>query len=68
MIDACEANVSVMRQCQLLNISRSCFYYKPKPIAAEDLKLMRLIDEQYLKTPSWGSRSMRNHLRRLGFI
>jgi putative transposase len=67
MIDPCEANVSVMRQCQLLHISRSCFYYKPRPIAAEDLELMRLIDEQYLKTPSWGSRSMRNHLRRLGF-
>jgi len=56
-----------MRQCQLLNISRSCFYYKHKPIAAVDLEMMRLIDEQYLKTPSWGSRSMRNHLRRLGF-
>jgi len=28
---------------------------------------MRLIDEQYLKTPTWGSRSMRNHLRRLGY-
>ena len=27
---------------------------------------MRLIDEQYLKTPTWGSRSMRNHLRRMG--
>ena len=33
----------------------------------EDLELMRLIDEQYLKTPCWGSRSMRNHLRRLGY-
>jgi len=32
-----------------------------------DLELMRLIDEQYLKTPSSGSRSMRNHLRRLGY-
>ena len=66
MIDP-EANLSVMNQCQLLNISRSSFYYKPKPIKAEDLQLMRLIDEQYLKTPSWGSRSMRNHLRRLGY-
>ena len=28
---------------------------------------MRLIDEQFLKTPTWGSRSMRNHLRRLGY-
>lgn len=33
----------------------------------EDLELMRLIDEQYLKTPCWGSRSMVNHLRRLGY-
>ena len=66
MIDP-ESNLSVMNQCQLLNISRSSFYYKPKPIKAEDLQLMRLIDEQYLKTPSWGSRSMRNHLRRLGY-
>lgn len=67
MIDPCEPNASVMRQCQLLHISRASFYYKHKPIAAEDLELMRLIDEQYLKTPSWGYRSMRNHLRRLGF-
>jgi putative transposase len=66
MIDPCEPNLSVMSQCQLLNISRGSFYYKPKPIKAGDLELMRLIDEQYLKTPSWGSRSMRNHLRRLG--
>jgi len=50
-----------------LNISRSSFYHKPRPIAAEDLELMRRIDEQYLKTPCWGSRSMRNHLRRLGY-
>jgi len=67
MIDPSEYKLSVMSQCQLLNISRSSFYYKPKPIKAEDLQLMRLIDEQYLKTPSWGSRSMRNHLRRLGY-
>jgi len=50
-----------------LNLNRSTYYYKKKPVKPEDLKLMRLIDEQYLKTPSWGSRSMRNHLRRLGY-
>jgi putative transposase len=59
--------MSISCQCQLLSINRSSFYYQPKPIKAEDLKLMRLIDEQYLKTPTWGSRSMRNHLRRLGY-
>jgi putative transposase len=52
MIDPSEPDLSIMRQCQLLNISRSCFYYKPKPMAAEDLELMWLIDEQYLKTRS----------------
>jgi putative transposase len=50
-----------------LNLNRSTYYYKKKPVRPEDLKLMRLIDEQYLKTPSWGSRSIRNHLRRLGY-
>jgi len=67
MIDPSEPNLSIVSQCRLLNISRSCFYYKQKPIKAKDLELMRLIDEQYLKTPSWGSRSMKNHLRRLGY-
>jgi putative transposase len=67
MIDPLDPELRIMRQCQLLNISRSTFYYKHKPIKAEDLELMRLIDEQYLKTPSWGSGSMRNHLRRLGY-
>jgi putative transposase len=67
MIDPSEPTVSVMRQCRLLNVSRSGFYYKSKPISAEDLKLMRLIDEHYLNHPCAGSRSMRNHLQRLGY-
>ena len=62
-----ESNLSVANQCRLLGVSRSSFYYKPKPIKAEDLELMRLIDEQYLKHPASGSRSMRDHLRRLGY-
>ncbi len=67
MIDPSEPSLSIVKQCRLLNINRSSFYYRPKPVKAEDLELMRLIDEQYLKTPTWGSRSMRNHLRRLGY-
>ena len=67
MIDATDPKMSVFRQCRLLSLNRSTYYYKNKPVKPEDLKLMRLIDEQYLKTPSWGSRSMRNHLRRLGY-
>ena len=67
MIDPVHQNLSVLRQCRLLNINRSTYYYKKRPIKPIDLKLMELIDRQYLKTPTWGSRSMRNHLRRLGY-
>ena len=57
---------SISRQCQLLSLSRSSFYYAPVPISAEDLELMRLIDEQYLETPTFGSRSMVRHFWRQG--
>jgi len=57
---------SISRQCRLLGISRSSFYYVPRPMDSEDLELMRLIDEQYLKTPFFGSRSMARHFRRQG--
>jgi putative transposase len=51
----------------MLGICRSSRYYKRRQrVQSDDLKLMRLIDEQYLKNPSWGSRSMRNYLRRQG--
>lgn len=67
MIDAADQNLSISRQCRLLNINRSTYYYKKRPIKPIELKLMELIDRQYLKTPTWGSRSMLNHLRRLGY-
>jgi putative transposase len=67
MIDASEPKMSVANQCRVLHVSRSSFYYKSKPMSAQDLALMRLIDEHYLKNPCSGSRSMRNHLRRLGY-
>ncbi len=66
MIDPWESKMSVANQCRVLNVSRSSFYYKGKPMSAEDLELMRLIDEHYLNHPCAGSRSKRNHLRRLG--
>jgi putative transposase len=67
MIDPDNKNLSLSRQCRLLKLNRSTVYYKKRPIKPIDLKLMKLIDKQYLKIPSWGSRSMRNHLRRLGY-
>jgi putative transposase len=67
MIDPEDPGVSIVRQCSMLKITRSSFYYRRKGIKAEDLKLMRLIDEQYMKTPVYGSRSMRYYLQRLGY-
>lgn len=58
------SKISVSSQCHLLSISRFSVYYVPKQIPQRDLDLMRIIDEQY---PFYGSRSMRNHIRRLGW-
>lgn len=54
------------RQCELLGIARSQLYYEPVPESETNLRLMRLIDEQYLKTPFWGSRNMTAFLRGQG--
>jgi putative transposase len=48
----------VRRQCELLGLSRSSLYYEPGGEAAEDLRLMRRIDEQYTARPFYGSRRM----------
>jgi putative transposase len=50
----------------LLGLARSTAYYRPQPETEEDLCLKRLIDEQYLRTPFYGSRKMVVHLRRAG--
>ena len=56
-----------MRQCKLLGISRSSLYYQPVGPSDEELTLLRLIDEQYLKTPFYGSRRMVAHLAQQGY-
>ncbi len=48
--------MSVRRQCELLGLSRSSLYYEPGGEVAEDLRLMRRIDEQYTACPFYGSR------------
>ena len=46
------------RQCDLLGLNRSSLYYEPADEASEDLRLMRMIDEQYTVRPFYGSRRM----------
>ena len=60
------ADLSITRQCELLEISRSGFYYAPAGDSEANLLLMRLIDAQFLETPFYGSRQMTRHLARLG--
>jgi len=50
--------LSIVRQCELSGLARSSFYYTPAGDSAEDLELMRRIDEQYTRTPFYGSRRM----------
>jgi len=67
MLEPRDSKLSLSQQCRLLSISRSSLYYKPCGVKTGDLELMQLIDEQYLKTPFYGSRSMTHHLKRQGY-
>ena len=66
MIGRDRPELSLSRQCEILAISRSSFYYTPKGESPENLALMRRIDELYLKYPFYGSRQMVRQLRRAG--
>jgi putative transposase len=68
MIEPRHPRLSVARQCELVSISRSGFYYQPAGETPLNLALMRLIDEQFLETPWYGSRQMARHFRREGYM
>ena len=68
-IDANDKKLSISRQCELLQLPRSS-YYRPRSSLVEDadnLELMRLIDEEFLRHPFYGSRKMKVYLSRRGF-
>src|SRR5262249_33759959 len=58
LIEVGHPELSVRRECALLGLNRSSFYYAPAGETPEDLRLMRLIDEQYTACPFFGSRRM----------
>lgn len=64
MIDTGHPKLSVAKQCELLSLPRSTYYHRPKPTPAEDLALMRVIDETYLAFPFFGTRQMTRWLQR----
>ena len=67
MIDP-EHDLPIKQQAEVLGISRSTVYYEPRPISAEDLWLMRRIDELHLNYPFAGSRMLRDLLWQQGLV
>lgn len=67
LVDASQSSPSISRQCQLLGLSRSSYYYEVRGESEENLKLMNLLDEQYTKAPFYGSPRMTAWLRREGY-
>ena len=59
--------LSIRRQCKLTGLNRGTYYYQPAKETPLNLTLMRLIDEQYLKTPFYGYPKMTKHLRQQGY-
>nr|VFK01738.1 MAG: HTH-like domain-containing protein [Candidatus Kentron sp. H]VFK02157.1 MAG: HTH-like domain-containing protein [Candidatus Kentron sp. H]VFK05332.1 MAG: HTH-like domain-containing protein [Candidatus Kentron sp. H] len=67
MVEPGHPQLSAAKQCLLMGVSRSSYYYQSQPVDSEELMLMRLIDEQYTRTPFYGARRIAEHLRRLGY-
>jgi len=66
LIQSNHAEISVTRKCELIGLHRFSYYYQPVGESEYNLELMRLIDEQYLHTPFFGSRQMTDWLRLAG--
>jgi putative transposase len=60
-------DLPIMRQAQLLDLSRSAVYYRPQPTLVADLALMRRIDALHLEHPFAGARMLRDLLRQEGY-
>ena len=67
MIEPDHPHLSIARQCDLVGLARSSYYYSAEGETAENLHLMRLLDEQYTRTPFYGVRRMTVWLRQQGY-
>ena len=66
MIEKSNTEISISRQCGLLGLHQSSYYYEPVGESEYNISLMRLIDEQYLRTPFFGVPQMTRYLKNLG--
>ncbi len=67
LVDPAEPALSIVAQCQFLKVARSTLYYRPVAVGAEELTLMRRMDELHLAYPFYGSRRLAATLRREGW-
>jgi putative transposase len=67
LVEPGHPEISLRRQCELLGVNRSGLYYQPCGESAENLRLMRLIDEEYTRRPFYGSRRMMQWLHEHGY-
>lgn len=67
MVDPAHEALSINEQCNLLSLARSSYYYQTIRPSAEELEILRLIDEIYLDTPVYGSRRIRVVLMEQGY-
>lgn len=68
MIESGHPTLSIRRQCDLVGLNRASFYYQPGTETPFNLKLMRVIDEEYTRTPFYGYRKMTARLQQLGYV
>ena len=68
MVERDNKTIAVARQCELLGLSRSSYYYGSSRDDEYNLELMRLLDEQYTKVPFYGVRRLTAWLRARGYI
>ena len=66
LVQPSHEQLSIARQCELLGLPRSSYYYAANPPSERDLRQMRLIDEEYTRRPVRGSRRMRDYLEEQG--
>ena len=68
LIEFNQPDISITKQCKLLSLSKGALYYEPIKMSSFNLKVMELIDRQYLKTPFYGSRKMVIFLDSEGYL
>lgn len=66
MIIAVENDLPIARQCELIQLARSTYYYDPVPESELNLRLMKMIDQQYIIAPFYGHRKITEELKKKG--